>query len=946
MSRLRVRVLALRILAPLLAIALSAFGAEDLLRGVKVPDGYEATLFAAPPDITYPACLCAAPGGVVFVGIDENGSVDAKPGRGRVVRCVDTDGNGRADKFTVFAKMDTPRGLQWHAGTLYVVHPPFVTAYRDEDGDGVAERSEDLVTGLGVGLHAGGEGHATNGCRLGSDGWLYIAVGDSGALRAVGKDGAKIQLHGGGVVRVRTDGTGLEIVSRGQRNIYDVAVSPTLDLFTRDNTNDGGGWNTRLSHIVSGAQYGYPSLFRNFADEIVPPLDDSGPGSPAGVLWLDSPAWPDARGLLTCEWARNAVHFHPLTSDGAGWKAGAEKVLIAVPRPTDIDADGQGNLFVASWNNGGTSYSRSDVGYIMRVARKGAATEAVRKTAQADELRESALRALADDTRLAAPAQPFVQALDDPNPRVRLQAVIALRRLGKIEAAPALLSRTADSDPLVAHVAVNALAELRAADACLAALDDAGVRAGALRALQTMHEPAVADALLARLAASKDATPIFTALCRLARREGEWDGRWWGVRPDTAGPYFKPERWAASDRIETALKQALTQAAGDTRRALIAEVQRHRVSFPGFTAIALQGVGEDSAARLAAVEALAAGGDVPDDALPILHTLAVAATEPPELRAHAFRLLMRATGRPAGFTAAMAAFATLAEATQPALLAVWEEFTHDVRHAASMLDLAKLANGDDAPKRVLAETVLVNLAGHRLVWKEGRAMAMTLLAKAWTKPDRAAELLGVIGREHAAAFAEPVRARLKDANHTVAEAAEYAWRQLGLDQPANAGPRVEIAKLDFDILVAEVAKSPGDPALGRALYLRQGCVGCHSVAADEPPRGPALAGIATRADRRELCESIMRPNAKLAPGYETQWFATASGERVEGFVTRESGEEIEVRNVAGVVTMVKKAGIKDRGKREQSMMPGGLTGNLTVAEFASLLAYLESLRAP
>ncbi len=67
-----------------------------------------------------------------------------------------------------------------------------------------------------------------------------------------------IKNRGGGIVRIRPDGTGLEIVSRGQRNIYDVAVSPTLDLFTRDNTNDGGGWNVRLSYVPPGAHMGYP----------------------------------------------------------------------------------------------------------------------------------------------------------------------------------------------------------------------------------------------------------------------------------------------------------------------------------------------------------------------------------------------------------------------------------------------------------------------------------------------------------------------------------------------------------------------------------------------------------------------------------------------------------------------------------------------------------------
>src|SRR5437899_777192 len=79
--------------------------AEALLKGVKAPAGFKVTLFAAPPEVTYPVCLAAAPGGEVFIGIDENGSLGTKAGRGRILRCVDTDGDGQADKFTVFANV-------------------------------------------------------------------------------------------------------------------------------------------------------------------------------------------------------------------------------------------------------------------------------------------------------------------------------------------------------------------------------------------------------------------------------------------------------------------------------------------------------------------------------------------------------------------------------------------------------------------------------------------------------------------------------------------------------------------------------------------------------------------------------------------------------------------------------------------------------------------------
>ena len=184
------------------------------------------TLFAQPPDISYPTCLAAAPTGELFVGVDENGSLDAKPGRGRVVRCIDVDGDGKADKFNVFARMDSPRGVIFDAGTLYVLHPPDLTAYHDDNGDGVADRSETLVKGIGFDLKFRGADHTTNGIRLGIDGYIYVAVGDYGFIKAVGKDGTTLPYRGGGVVRVRTDGTGLEVVSRGQRNIYDVAIDP------------------------------------------------------------------------------------------------------------------------------------------------------------------------------------------------------------------------------------------------------------------------------------------------------------------------------------------------------------------------------------------------------------------------------------------------------------------------------------------------------------------------------------------------------------------------------------------------------------------------------------------------------------------------------------------------------------------------------------------------
>lgn len=53
-----------------------------LLREVKTPDGFEATIFAAPPMANYPVFVAAAPDGTLYVSSDGNGSL----GRGRPSR--------------------------------------------------------------------------------------------------------------------------------------------------------------------------------------------------------------------------------------------------------------------------------------------------------------------------------------------------------------------------------------------------------------------------------------------------------------------------------------------------------------------------------------------------------------------------------------------------------------------------------------------------------------------------------------------------------------------------------------------------------------------------------------------------------------------------------------------------------------------------------------------
>ncbi len=1031
----------LPILSFLILAATSAFAADappkseaDILKSLKVPDGYTATVFAMAPTVGYPTAVSAAADGVLFVAVDENGSLDAKPGRGRVLRCIDSDGDGKADKINTFAEMDSPRGVIWDGasgtgpGTLYVMHPPNLSAYTDTDGDGKADKVEEIVTGLGFDLKFRGADHTTNGCRLGIDGFIYVAVGDYGYVEAKGKDGTTIKSRGGGIVRVRPDGTGLEIVSLGQRNIYDVAVSPTLDLFTRDNTNDGGGWDVRLSFVPPGAQMGYPTLFKNFPEDIVQPLADYGGGSPCGALWLDEPGLQN--GLYTVEWGANGIMYHGLKEKGAGWAVDGpnkgQTKWLGITRPTDMDVDAAGRIYVASWEGATFTYDGPNAGYVVHLEKKdepaapnanfknatdaqlaaaigspsavlrlGAQRELLRRpfseeamiplhnairsslttsskvaalftvvqwnarpwvvlnaALEVPEMREFALIAIGDYGRRLGTIGLNVVAphLSDPNPRVRAAAITAARRLGRADAAPAMLPLVADADPVIAHLAVRALAELKASTVLLGALDSADdkVKPGALRALYGFYDPIVVDALIARLATTKDPAlrkALLATLCRLDNKDAAYlDPKvWWGTRPDTSGPVYKAEPWEASPKIEAALKTALDAAQGEDGRDLVMTMYRTKVNYPGLVELMLAKAGTDTAAKLTAIEGLFSHDNaLPPEGLAALSAIVADGKQAPDFRAKALRLLARASERSAALEAAVAAFAPFAtQHGHASITAAFEDFTCDGKQTKNISALDKMAAGSDPAKRTLAQTILVNLSTSALVKGKDKENAEKAVAKSWEKPESAASLLGVIARTKSKSYADQVTAHLKDPNNAVAESALFAYQALGLTD--TGAPVAQIGTMKYEAVFAAVQQG-GDVAQGKDIYLRAGCIACHTITANEPAKGPILSAVAKIYDRAALTESLLKPNAKLAQGFETATFKTKKGEEIQGFVTREGGDSVDVRNVAGQTVTLEKGDITARGKLEQSMMPEGLLNGFTPADLANLLAYMESLK--
>ncbi|HEX5791022.1 MAG TPA: c-type cytochrome [Luteolibacter sp.] len=430
-----------------------------------VPEGFEIHPFAAPFDADYPAAITVAPNGDVYVSSDQNGSLGKAPDMGRIIRCRDTDGDGKADQFIHFVpKINSPRGGHIIGDTLYLIHPPYLSSFRDKDGDGVAEESKVLVTGLGGGIeHPRGADHTTNGVRMGIDGWLYISVGDFGTTPAKGTDGSSVTLHGGGVLRVRPDGSEVEAYSVMTRNICDTAISPTLDLFSRDNTNDGKGWNTRFHHYTALSNHGYPRLYQHFADEAVKPLADYGGGSGTGMLWVDEPGFPGKFGkmLYSCDWTTGNVYAHPSKQAGASFEV-QQEIFEKVGRATDIDVDGFSRLYIADWRGGSFNYAGKGkpVGMIQQVVPTGTQRASYRDVtkAKATELVEllaspSAVQRFEAQREMIARGKPadfatkvLALATDAGKPlEVRVAAIFTVKQLLGKQSTPQLAKLTADA---------------------------------------------------------------------------------------------------------------------------------------------------------------------------------------------------------------------------------------------------------------------------------------------------------------------------------------------------------------------------------------------------------------------------------------------------------------------------------------------------------------------
>ena len=162
-------------------------------------------------------------------------------------------------------------------------------------------------------------------------------------------------------------------------------------------------------------------------------------------------------------------------------------------------------------------------------------------------------------------------------------------------------------------------------------------------------------------------------------------------------------------------------------------------------------------------------------------------------------------------------------------------------------------------------------------------------------------------------------------------------------EPDASAKLPRVGRLPVEEVITAVEKSRGEVKRGQQLFTELSCVACHTVRADEPPKGPFLGKTAATLKRRELVESILLPSKVIAEGYSTYQFALSDGRSLEGFIVKETKEAVTVRTAAAEEHTIAVKDIEERKKADKSLMPEGLAANLTVADLASLVEYLQSL---
>ncbi len=414
--------------------------------------------------------------------------------------------DGRAERISVFADgLFQAQSIAFDPqGALYVVSTRALDVLHDRDGDGRSEARTRVLTIEPYAKRANPHGQM-QGIAFSTDGWVYVGRGAhvGGEYAWVGADGTRLSggYDGGDIVRIRPDGSQLERVATGFWNPFALTTDREGRLIAIDNDPDARGPN-RLLHIIRGGDYGYKTLFGRFGLHPYLAWEGDLPGTlpmiygvgeaPTGVIDAAMARLPaDYKdSILVSVWGEHNLALYRTTPAGSSLRGRREIFLQGVGhdtkespfRPSGLATAPDGSIYISDWML--IDYTTHKKGRIWKVATREAVASVAPRPAFAPAEPSAAVArldrlytlaaasdypvlrdALADDdpfirsaavTMLSKPVfrSAVTQDLEHPADRVRLGALLALRRADLPNPEGVIKARLRDSSVDVIQVAM------------------------------------------------------------------------------------------------------------------------------------------------------------------------------------------------------------------------------------------------------------------------------------------------------------------------------------------------------------------------------------------------------------------------------------------------------------------------------------------------------------
>jgi putative membrane-bound dehydrogenase-like protein len=986
------------VLAPISAPA--QLTPKESIQTFNLPDGLECRLFAAEPLLANPTNIDIDAHGRVWVceGVNYRRWSDLRKDGDRIVVLEDSNGDGTADKSTVFYQgndVNAALGICVLGNKVIVSCSPNVFVFTDEDGDLKADKKEVLFTGIKGVQHD----HGVHAFVFGPDGKLYFNMGNDGReiRRPDGKyvvDTAGNEVrHGqqrpdsksgpyrqGLIFRCNPDGSEFETVAWNFRNNYEVTVDSFGALWQSDNDDDGNR-AVRINYVMEFGNYGFNDEITgagwgqkrtNLESEIplrhwhlndpgvVPNLLQTGAGSPTGICLYEGDLLPEVfrNQMIHCDAGPNVVRAYPVTKDGAGYAAQTVNLIHGGDRwfrPSDVCVAPDGSVFVADWYDpgvGGHNMGDNNLptvrGRIFRVAPPGAkyqvpkfdvttpagAVEALKSPNVAR--RHLAWRAL---NQMQGKAEgELLKLWKDQNPRLRARA---LQLLTKIEGKTAQYVRQAAKDG-DADIRITALRIARQHKMDLIPLVRVMVKDSSP---QVRRECAIA----LRHSTSSDAAPLWAELA--AQHDGK--DRWYlealGIGADrTEDAFFAAWLTKVGDNWNTpAGRDIVWRSRGKQAPALLA-----KIILDPETPTA------DRPRYLRAFDFLPR--EEREDAL-----VTLAKADHPERAFVAAEALVRLKGS-AKLAGLKDQVASVLNATRgkPEFLDLVEQLDIKDRNE----DVLRVALSTSDQSSASAIRLLVRNGATQMIERAMAGPGAEKLARALgasTSERRIMEVLTEMvgdvkrpvnvrraavralgmGREGGQFLIEQIRSEKLDADlqqaasdalltSTNREIREQASKLLKLPPTKDGQPLPSIQ---------ELVRMKGKPESG-AVVFNTVCAQCHQVAGQGTNFGPALTEIGDKLGKDGLYTAILYPSAGVEHHYEGHVVKIKGGDEVVGILVGETQDELTLRIAGGIVTSYPKTAITSRRIQKESIMPEELQKGMTVRELADLVEYMTTLK--